>query len=502
MKKKFITKILIVTSVLLGWFFVNSCSSDDGYLAPTLSLSEKSYTFPKSASEKVIKVTTNQPKWTSIASAEWVELIQAEKELTIKVTENMSTKVRTAKVLVMAGGASESFEITQSESDIVIITTPDKFNVNQWGGEFEFEVQTNSQDWTVSSDASWLTVTKKPYKNEAVLNIKENKRKEARSTKIIVKSNDSSKELEVVQDGTMYYILPLLKVQANKNELDEFEFARRSTLDYSNSSPFGSHFTYKTHSPVFKHIRYAMLNGLMDKAHLYTENIDIFKETDFINFMRGNGFDVLSEGVFFNSDRGIKATVKSEDLEFTFLPSQPGPMPTYENFPYGYLDFTASLDKVKEWEAANGGTFENSLSNVNAGFYYYHSPEPWLGRSYIFANSPVLRQTANFIVDVDKFYYKFKNSYYFTKEFEAKLKSEGFTEVIGEDNGLVFYKNTEKNLALGIGVKRYTILNNSNPLVEMRFSLPETVSPNRTDVNPLDGFSIVDEFQPKGYIVK
>ena len=84
-----------------------SCTKEDGFDEPTLTLSETAMSFDKGKSEKTVTITTNQASWiaSSPAEGDWLAVTSEENVLKIKVLENTRGSERKTYVLVNAGGA-------------------------------------------------------------------------------------------------------------------------------------------------------------------------------------------------------------------------------------------------------------------------------------------------------------------------------------------------------------------------------------------------------------
>lgn len=66
-----------------------------------------------------------------------------------------------------------------------------KLTVDQWTGIYQFEVNANTKDWTVVSDADWAVVTTKQFKGEVVINVAENKERGQTTAKLTLMGADN-----------------------------------------------------------------------------------------------------------------------------------------------------------------------------------------------------------------------------------------------------------------------------------------------------------------------
>ena len=201
----------LLTYLLLSTIILASCVNDTLDEA-TLSLSDQGIIqLPKSASEKVIIITTNQNEWNAIVNnSEWLEIIQEGTNLTLKATENPTTNVRKAEVIIVAGGTNKKIQVEQAASDATIVTIPDKLSIDQWNGTYQFDVQSNTNNWKAVTDANWIKLEPSPEKGFLKVIATENVERAERTAKILLSGTDNKgvKEVTILQSGTMYFVLP------------------------------------------------------------------------------------------------------------------------------------------------------------------------------------------------------------------------------------------------------------------------------------------------------
>lgn len=486
MKKKLLT-VLMLAGILIS----ASCTKDD-VVEPTLQLSETgTITLPKAASEKAVTVTTNQAEWTSMANANWIELIQSGNTLTIKAGENFTSEKRKAEVMVLAGGLGKKLAVEQSESEFTIVTIPDKLEVTQWGGTFQFDVDANSDNWNVTSNAEWLKVTPKQFKKEVVLEIEENTVRESRTAVLTItgEGNASMKEFTVVQQGIMYYILPYLQVETSLGGIIAFENARMSTYVPDFNAIIYDEHTFETLSPVFPTIVYMNYNNLTSQVNMYASSNEFIKDPEFATMMTEDGYELTSENLYTKKSSQGESTyiIEAEMVDggeddisgiiFTFRPEQPGPMPTFEEMPYSFMKFgepDGTKENIFDWEEKNGGVYDEENSNVSTGYYRFNAPLPWSIRAYISSSTPYLVQTSSIFEDISKFYYKAGGKYYMTEEFTALKDKEGFTDYLGAStSGLSFYGSPDSPYELAVGVMSYYDVMDGKEIVDLRFDLAD-----------------------------
>lgn len=467
-----------------------SCNKDE-IDEPTLSLSETEWTAPKASTEKAITVTTNQTNWHAYSNADWITIDESGNTLTIQTSENISTENRRAEVTVSVGALGKKIIVTQSGSDVTIVTIPDKIEINQWGGVFQFKVDANTKQWTATSDADWIKITPMQFDNSVQIEIAENKERQERSTKIILSgaNKKSVKEFEVVQQGILYYIFPLLEPEVSPKAVRQFEENRRSDLRIDLGHVMGTGDTYDTQSEIFPIINYTFSFGKLIKAEILSISNEIVTNNEFEKVLADNDFELATE-----SDDGnlYKKVVKQGEqsftieaqvmlggvsgVTFTFVPKQKGKFPTFNSFPYGFIEFESSPEEVKVWEKENKGTLNEDQSNEDDGFLAFDATSPWVLRAYIFDDEE-LEITMGLFPNIQSCYFTYNEQYFFTDEFKELMKKEGFTEFLGEGSqGHKLYKNTKKPLQMGIKISTYNGINNKKPVVEMIFNYSDNES--------------------------
>lgn len=449
MRKKLFA-IMMLASVLFAAF---SCKNDE-VEDPTLTLSEMSVQLPKAASEKAITVTTNQTEWTALSNADWIHLTQSGNTLTIKVDANPTAEKRMGEVAVLAV-IGKKVVVEQEGSDVSIVAMPDKLEVDQWGGKFQFDVNANTQDWTITTDAKWLKLTPKTFKGEVLVEIDENFDRADRVAKLIFQAQGkATQEFTVTQSGIIYFLLPYLEEKGTLRDLMIFEESRGSVYA-------GGFFTndFITASPAFPKISYGFSKGALNLRFLESANADILKDPEFIKFLEENKFKKVSESasgmVFVKEEEkyDIQAEVDLSSypgVYFMLKYKQDKPYPTFEKFPYGLIDFgTADDNAIDNWEAANGGTLNTELTN-QIGSKVYDVALPWLHRMYFMTEKApfVLNETLQAFDNLNLGFFEAPNGEVFlTNEFKALLDKEGFS-FIKQDGVKFYYYKKEIQLVL------------------------------------------------------
>lgn len=440
-------KNLFTILMMIGIFFGASCSNNDAVVDPTLELSEHTIKLAKNASETTILVTSNQAEWVPRVNAEWIELTKSETSLTIKVNENTLTDTRKAEVTVIAGGAIETLSVEQVGSDVVIVTTPEELEVEQWGGVFKFNVKTNINNWDVNCDVDWIKMTAIQVKNEVIIDVDENTAREGRVAKLTfsVDGNKNSIDVSITQNGALYYILPYLDLMASENDIKTFEEARRSFFNFNSDYTNRGLMTFNTKSEVFPIVKYKFNQNYLWKVFLYASTSEFIEDPAFEQMMKDAGFEPDKDGAYIlevsreKNGYKIKAEVIIPDeIVFTFIEAQPYAMPTFEILPFGFLDFstTGTVDEIKKWESENGGKLFFSFDYT--GIYRF-SVTPNLDKAtpieryYWRLKSGSLEGCKHTFINTEHVFYEVRGQYYLTQEFIDLLKQTGFVDLLGYD---------------------------------------------------------------------
>lgn len=474
MKKKLLALMMIV-----GLIFTTSCVKDD-IDEPTLTLSESEWVAPKASSEKSITVNTNQLNWNAVANADWIERTISGNTLTLKVEANPLVETRRAVVTVLVGGLGKDIIVQQAGSDVTIVTMPDKLEVSQWKGTYQFDVDANTRDWEISTDANWLKVTPKQFKGEVVIEVEENKDREARTATLTLTGENSttSKDFIITQSGIMWYILPSLEFGVyNQNDIKEFELERRSETGYSTERSV----SFLTRSPVMDEITYYFQDGVYIEAEVYGKTKEVFEDEEFEKFMEDNNFIKVSDLEYENTEISVSAKIIESFffsyLKFRPIPKQDKDYPTFDKFPYYFTDFTADEPAIKDWEEKNGGTF-NADRSVDATteriLFFDVKKESLLSRLYFIdirdGFPQILLGTSQRYSNMNLCLFESFGELYVTKEFKELLAKEKF-EYYGKQSEYFIYVNSEKNLVLAF---RWAPIDQGNFVLDIQLQpLPE-----------------------------
>ena len=191
----------------------------------TLELSTTSLTFDKGGSEQTLTVTTNRSHWTATSpqEADWVVLTQEGNTLKIRAKANQQGQDRQGSVIVNAGGEQRRVALRQSASEVLLDLGANRVTFPVEGGQEVVTYYANVEELRVElpTPESWLTVDSR-IKGRISITAKPNEGEAQRTAKTLVR------EIEVVQSGSIQYILPLQKFPASLQDVIRFERSRFS----------------------------------------------------------------------------------------------------------------------------------------------------------------------------------------------------------------------------------------------------------------------------------
>lgn len=502
-------KNLFLLIAFIGALFVMSSCVQDEPEVPTLTLSAMSHDFPREASEQSFTVTTNQSEWYAMANAEWVELSQSGNTLSVKVLENANTESRKSDILVSAGGVGRKIQVTQAGSEVSIVTFPEKLTVDQWGGDYQFYVDANTQDWTITSDADWLELQAMPFRGEVRMTINENVEREDRVAKLTLVGNGDkgAKEFIVTQSGILYDILPFLLFGEHFEKTEALELQRRSEVISEPSAGLPSWgipddllYNVATKSKVVPNVYYEVASlddHRVVSATTQSEPASVFDSESYKNKLKDLGFVSVDKTMagesyieyFENKETKVQLELivdKSKDIaQSTFSPiiEQDKAYPTFKTLPYGLIEFgEADVARVADYEANEAtpkGTFlEESVQEDEYGKYVFQSyqvnKDGLLTRNYFIGTEGEyaalkLMETSQLYEDKNLIFFTGSDGKdYITNEFKKLLADEGFVYLGESATGGIFYANASKGLQVFFRWVHYTEYD--NPTLDLRFS--------------------------------
>lgn len=126
-------------------------------------------------------------------------------KITVTTTENDTPDDRTASIIIKAGTASKTINVSQKQKDALTVTSS-KFEVSAEGGEVSIEVKANIDfEYTIEeSAADWVEykATRALKTSNLVFEVKENNDTDKREARIVISSDDMEEIVTIYQEGS------------------------------------------------------------------------------------------------------------------------------------------------------------------------------------------------------------------------------------------------------------------------------------------------------------
>lgn len=180
---------------------------------PEITLSTTAANFTTDGGSDVITFTSSEA-WTAEVinsrADEWCTIdpksgVAGSAKITVTTTANDTPDDRTASIIIKAGTASKTINVSQKQKDALTVTSS-KFEVSAEGGEITIEVKANIDfEYTIEeSAADWVEykATRALKTSNLVFEIKENDDTEKREAKITIKSGGFSEVVTIYQLGS------------------------------------------------------------------------------------------------------------------------------------------------------------------------------------------------------------------------------------------------------------------------------------------------------------
>lgn len=442
---------------------LQGCSQYEAPSTEPISISESAISAEATGNEYTLSVKSAQA-WEAIAEASWLQTETEGSILKVSVEPNYSTDTRQAEVKVIAGGQMSAVTISQSGAPKEAKLFPATDEVDDLGGLKYFYVSTNTQNWQLESDESWVQLSPNYTKRRAEITVAENSELASRQATVrLVEQGTVLGTYTIVQSGIQTFILPFGEFLSNPYEVQAFEKARHSTLvkipdGFINSSTYG----FATRSPLFPRVEYTFANNQYVEAKLYPASNDIIAQeqykTKVVDFLKSKSFLFDFGNIYVQPDINMEASLVAAKgdvpayINFRFLPEQPAGMPVFDKFPYGCLDFkVGDEDKIHAYEAANGGTYVPEKSSAKE--LYFQTSSPSLFRLYYLGD-----QSVQAFDDYRYAYFFHKGTPYLTREFRKMLAEEGFELVFKMDFfNLYKYRNVSKGVFLDVWIRNENV---------------------------------------------
>ena len=125
-------------------------------------------------------------------------------KITVTTTENDTPDDRTASIIIKAGTASKTINVSQKQKDALTVTSS-KFEVSAEGGEVSIEVKANIDfEYTIEESATdWVEykATRALKTSNLVFEVKENDDTDKREARITITSGEFCEVITIYQEG-------------------------------------------------------------------------------------------------------------------------------------------------------------------------------------------------------------------------------------------------------------------------------------------------------------
>jgi len=170
---------------------------------PTLSVNTTTWSPGSAATNKAVTVTSNI-SWKVSSNASWLTLSKSSGSgngsftVYVKANTNISSS-RSGKITVKAGSITKTINVTQAKAPTIILSKT-SWSPRYTAANVDITVTVSpGTTWTVSSDASWLTVSKSGSK--LTLKAKANGNTKSRSATVTITAGSTKKKISVTQSG-------------------------------------------------------------------------------------------------------------------------------------------------------------------------------------------------------------------------------------------------------------------------------------------------------------
>lgn len=485
----------LAVAVICGLLVSLQACQQDKIEQVTLSISSKEeLVLPSSGGEITLPITTNQGQWRAISSASWLKLRSAGNNLIVEAEANPLVEERIAQIILIA--ASRELQLTARQmvdGKNAIVLSQNDLKAERLAKQYRILVKTSSDSWRAEvqgDEGSWITLLPRPRYGELIVSLEENRTREQRSCRILLRDGDATSTLSVEQDGLPFFFLPYMNWGSDYTDAELFEQERgsRLTLRPRVANPVQGqraipYFQFSTVSSAFQHVHYEFLEfgpRFLYKATLIAQDLSVLKGDELSNFLtkeqyvqrtdiQSNEFNkyYVNEAKKINLQIFINSEAREARLIFTPIVEQPKGE-TYlmpERLPLGFpITSQSTRADVEAWELMAKGEENKTFSSSNSDRVFYFASAPYYYRQYLYEILPAvggatpngadpLRRT---FVTLDNKYqgvYRYGGLFFVTKELEDLLREEGFTfEAYDYTIGAYFYVNQTKKLRLQVGI--------------------------------------------------
>lgn len=471
-------------------------------ITPPVVLELVEYTtidLPQEGGAREVAIRTNQAEWTAVSKESWLEVDQRSNKLLLKASPNTTFETRKTSILITAGGASQRLDVTQAPNSSSLSLAGEGvvaggasgsllLRKNQFAGSTTLKVLTADPSWTCEvAEGTWLKAEKVALESSLLLSMEENESRAERKAILFIRTKDQTLQLEVIQEGVLYYLLPLLTPESNKEDVRDFEEARQSRVVENASYLSGGSHTYHTVSPLFYEIKYSFDRRNLREVIMQCQQPEGMLADEFTKLLEDAGFEYKAdsgmERVFIKNmhHNGTKYEIFANlvygkpsvepQVVFNVMKRQQGPMPTFDKLPDGIGRMDVTQQEVIAWESTHGGMYSARNSQPETGYHFFDVlDKTYVARDYAFADGQLVNMRI-FTYDISKFFYSpAKNTFKMTDEFKALLEKEGFTETrTTGDIWERFYINRTRKMAVSARVSSFATVFSGQPLVIMMY---------------------------------
>ena len=474
-----------------------ACKTQNEIEEPSLDLSVQTLTFAKEGAEQTVTVTTNKENWSAFSTNEaWLSVEQAGNTLKVKATRNENGQLRKASVVVNAGGLQKRVAVTQSSADVIFETETPSISFSEQGEARTIKFDSNSgtaPKVELATTVDWLTisdVTARSFK----LTAKPSAEQYERKAKVLLTFGTTTKEIEVRQQGTVQYVLPIIKFPAGLGEVMSEEARRGHALIQLPDGLFNStSYRVATRSKTMTYIQYEFANkdalGFTSATTTCSDSTLIKDNAHFDAFLKDNGFNEPEyskdrRSIVYKSSKiplQIKVLIKEAGttITTTYDPRQDKECKTFSTLPLqeqikllGNRDLKImgkKRDEVRKIEEGWGGTREDKLTykyydrfkvknpfeteSFHGYFYVQEDKKKWITPDDEYYDVTMGVQSIFYNTELG-FWMDLAGDFHLSKEVREFLEKNGFKYFGVLSNGGTAFFNKEKKLAYVLSVPK------------------------------------------------
>ena len=216
MKRFFYTLFAILAFVACSESDVDNGGNNGGGQTPPkqpeITLSTAAADFSTDGGSNVITFTSSEAWTAQVVNSradEWCSIEPTSgpagsAKITVTTTANDTPDDRTASIIIKAGTASKTINVSQKQKDALTVTSS-KFEVSAEGGEVSIEVKANIDfEYAIEESATnWVEykATRALKTSNLVFEVKENDDTDKREAKITITSGEFSEVVTIYQEG-------------------------------------------------------------------------------------------------------------------------------------------------------------------------------------------------------------------------------------------------------------------------------------------------------------